>query len=423
MSSSRISYGWIVVATGFTMTLVGYAIRNTFTVFYPVIVEDFGWTRGITAIMYSLTMLCYGLVAPIAGGLVDRFNPKVVFAAGGLLIGGGIALCSGASEVWHFYLAYGVMVAVGLSLVGFTPLSSIITHWFPHKKAFIFGLLGAGFGVSLITAPVFQFLIAQYGWRTAYVITGIVAACIIVPVALIFMRRSPTQIELIKRAREGRTAEARPDQGGPSVGVLTRAATEWTVRTALRTRTYRLLLLMAFCNMGFAQGITIAHQVYFLRDIGYAPMTAASVFAVFGASFVAGNLSTGLSDRFGRAQVFTPGCTLAAGAFFFLYAAEGTQNAALPVLYAICAGYGLGVTPPTCFAGVADCFHGRNYGSIQGLIILSSSIGAAIGPWLGGYLHDVTGSYHSPFIVVQVLLVVAGLLMLWARPRTGMVPR
>ena len=408
---SRISYGWVVVATGFTIILVGYAVRNTFTVFYPVIVDDFGWTRGITAIMYSLTMLSYGLVAPFAGSLVDRFSPKLVFSAGGLVIGGGIALCSTATSVWHFYLFYGVMVAAGLSLIGFTPLSSLITHWFSGKKAMVFGLLGAGFGVSLVSAPLFQWLISEYGWRMAYVITGVSAAVLVAPLALIFLKHSPEQSQMVADHKAKQALSA----GAESISESLQIA-EWSVRSALKTRSYWLLLLMSFCNMGFAQGVTVAHQVYFLRDVGYAPMTAASIFSAFGIAFVAGNLSSGLSDRLGRTRVFTPGCLLAAAAFTLLYFADATTPVAVALIFAIATGYGLGITPPTCFAGIADCFHGRNYGSIQGTAILAVAFGAAIGPWLGGFLHDLTGSYMITFALVQVGLVVAAVLMPAVRP-------
>jgi len=410
----RISYGWVIVAAGFTIILVGYAVRNTFTVFYPVIVDDFGWTRGITAIMYSLTMLSYGLVAPLAGSLVDRFSPKLVFSVGGLAIGAGIALCSTATSVWHFYLFYGVMCAAGLSLIGFTPLSSLITHWFAGRKAMVFGLLGAGFGVSLVSAPLFQWLISEYGWRMAYVITGVAAAAIVVPFAVIFLKHSPEQSRMVA---DHRARQVVPDAANETGGTL--KTVEWSVRTALKTRTYWLLLIMSFCNMGFAQGVTIAHQVYFLRDIGYAPMTAASVFSAFGVAFVAGNLSSGLSDRLGRAQVFTPACLLAAAAFTLLYFTNENTTVAVALVFAAATGYGLGITPPTCFAGIADCFHGRNYGSIQGTAILAVAFGAAIGPWLGGFLHDITGSYNVTFALVQVALVTAAVLMLFVKPQPG----
>ncbi len=412
MKLPRLNYGVVVLATGFTMILVGYAIRNTFTVFYPVIVEDFGWSRGSTAIMYSLTMLCYGLAAPLAGGLTDRVNPKIVFSIGGLVVGGGIALCSLAQSMWHFYLFYGVMVAVGLSLIGFTPLSSLITHWFEKRKAQVFGLLGAGFGVSLVTAPVFQHLISEYGWRTAYVIVGAVATLIIIPVCLIFIKRSPSQVALMAEAVT--PVERKESPGQP---VATPRTPDWTVRRALRTRTYRLLLLVSFCNAGFAQGTVIAHQVYFFRDIGFDPMTAASIFRVFGVSFVVGTIASGLSDRLGRVPVFLPGSVIAAVSVLFLFAAQDSQTLVLPMLFAIFAGVGLGITPPTCFAGVADCFHGRNYGSIQGTAILATAMGAALGPWLAGFLHDVTGSYRIPFLLVQVAIILAAVLMWMAGPK------
>jgi len=410
MRRPPIYYGWIVLAAGFIIMLLGYAVRNTFTVFYPVIVDDFGWARGNTAIMYSLTMLCYGLVAPIAGSLVDRFSPRVVLSIGGLIVGGSIALCGLATEMWHFYVLYGVMVAIGLSLIGFTPLSTILTHWFAHRKGLVFGLLASGFGVSLVSAPVFQHLISTYGWRLAYAIIGGTATAIIIPLCIAFLRRSPDQYG------------PRVEDSGHSENAVA-GSKDWTLRAALKTRTFKLFLLIAFCNMGFSQQIMVAHQVYFLRDIGLEPMVAASVFSVFGIGFVVGTASSGISDRLGRHRVFVPGSFIASASVFILFMAEANQSVALATAFAIVAGFTLGITPPTCFAAVADCFHGRHYGTIQGTMILSNALGGALGPWLGGFLHDVTGSYHSVLIVVQILIAGAGVVMWFIKPRAGKTPR
>ena len=410
MTRPHVYYGWIVVAAGFIIMLLGYAVRNTFTVFYPVIVDDFGWARGNTAVMYSLTMLCYGLVAPVAGSLVDRFSPRVVLSIGGLIVGGSIALCGLATEMWHFYVLYGVMVAVGLSLIGFTPLSTILTHWFAHRKGLVFGLLASGFGVSLVSAPVFQYLISTYGWRLAYAIIGGTATAIIIPLAIAFLRRSPDQYG--HQPGEASTA-----------GNVNPASKDWTLRAALRTRTFKLFLLIAFCNMGFSQQIMVAHQVYFLRDIGFEPMVAASIFSIFGIGFVVGTASSGISDRLGRHQVFVPGSFIAAASVLLLFAAETNQSVALATTFAIVGGITLGITPPTCFAAVADCFHGRHYGTIQGTMILSNALGGALGPWLGGFLHDVTGSYFIVLVVVQVLIAGAGILMWTIKPHVGKTPR
>ncbi len=416
MKRPGISYGWLVVAAGFMLTLTGYAVRNTFTVFYPVIVEDFFWSRGVTAIMYSITMVSYGIVAPVAGGLVDRFNPKLVFSAGGLVIAGGIALCSLATATWHFYLFYGVMVATGLSLVGFTPLTSIITHWFLERRAFVFGLLGAGYGVSLISAPLFQYLIIEYGWRTAYLITGTAAALIIVPLAVFVIKRKPGT---------GHHAHSPADERDATANSVVDAvkSADWTIRSALSTRTYKLQLTMSFLNIGFAQGVSVAHLVYFFRDAGFTPMTAASIFSLYGVGFMTGNLTSGLSDRFGRARIFVPTSLVAAVGIGMMYFVNDAVSPIVPSVGTLLLGYGLGICAPTCYASIADCFHGRNYGSIQGTAILAMSIGAAVGPWLGGSLHDFTGTYTTTFLLSQIALVLAALLMAIANPRAGVPPR
>ncbi len=406
-------YGWVVLATGFIVIMLGYAMRNTFSVFYPVIVQDFGWTRGITAIMYSITLLCYGLVAPVAGGLIDRFNPKYILAAGGLIVGSGVALCSLATETWHFYLLYGVMVAVGLSLIGITPLSTIVTNWFPKRKGFVFGLLASGFGVSLVSAPAFQYLITRFGWQTAYVIIGISATAIIVPLVLLFVRRSPTHGHDASEVTAARASTIDAQIAASTVD------TDWTVRRALGTNSYRMFLIISFCNLGVAQQILIAHQVYFLQDMGYSPMSAASVFSVFGVAFTVGTLSGFLSDRIGRTYVVVGGCLLTVAGVVLLLLSRYNPNDVIPVVFAISAGYGLGITPPTCFAAVADRFHGRHYGSIQGTIILASALGGALGPWLGGVLHDLSGNYQSALAIVVGVLVTAAVMMLVIRASAG----
>ena len=415
MRSHRVYYGWVVLAVGFTVMLLGYAARNSFTVFYPVIVQDFGWTRGITAVMFSLTLLCYGLIAPVAGGLIDRFNPKFILGAGGLVVGSGLALCSFATETWHFYLLYGVMVAVGLSLIGMTPLSTIITNWFPQRRGFVFGLLGAGFGASLVSAPVFQYLISRFGWQMAYVIIGSATVAIIVPLVLLFVKRNPAHGSL-----------AAPIVDLPATSVIGGAQPhapqvdkQWTVRDALRTNTFRIFLIISFCNMGVAQQMIIAHEVYFLQDMGHTPMVAATVFSVFGVSLAAGNVLSFLSDRVGRTHIFIGGCLLSAAAVVLLLLSRDNAGVVIPIVFAICAGFGLGITPPTCFAAVADRFHGRHYGSIQGTVILACSVGGAIGPWVGGVLHDVSGSYQSALAIVVCFLLTGALLMWLIRPGRG----
>jgi MFS family permease len=178
-----------------------------------------------------------------------------------------------------------------------------------------------------------------------------------------------------------------------------------------------MLFFIAFCLMGLAEQIVIAHQVYFFRDVGYAPMRAASIYSVFGIAFVLGNLFSFLSDRFGRERVFTPCCLLGIGAVSLLFLIRDTSQPWMPFLFATGFGLGVGAAVPVFFTAVADLFQGRNFGSIQGTVVLGFSLGGAIAPWLAGFLHDVSDSYFVTYLILLGSLVASMVLMWLAAPR------
>lgn len=409
-------YGWVVLAVAFVVMAFGFALRNSFSVFYPAIVDHFDWSRGNTAIIFSLNIFLYGLMAPVVGHLVDRFEPRLVLSAGICVVGGTVALCSVASTQWQFYLLFGAVLAAGLSMTGITPLGAIVTGWFTEKRGLVFGVLAAGFGASLIAASIAQFLISSLGWQRAYLVIGLCAIVVIVPLVLLFVRRGP--------ARRAASPEGgSPGQEGPSAPPPDSprdarwTATTWTLRGAVRTPQLWLLFFAGFCQVGLAEKVTIAHQVYFFRDVGYEPMTAATIYSVFGVAFVAGTLLSSISDRLGREAVYVPACVLGAGAAGLLFLIQDTSNSWMPFVFAVCFGLALGVTPPVLFAAVADLFHGRGYGAIQGFIVFGISMGGAFSPWLGGFLHDRTGTYHGAFVLLVASLLVCGILMFLAAPR------
>jgi MFS family permease len=398
--------------------VMGYAVRNTFSVFYPAIVNEFGWGRGDTALMFSLSVIVYGAMAPVAGSLVQRFNPRVVLSIGAFVMGGGLALCSLASAQWHFYLVYGVIVATGLSMVGWTPLITVVSRWFIKERGMVFGIISAGFGVSLVSASVAQYLISSFGWRLAYVIIGLAAIAIIVPLST-----------LLTRSREGKaqpasdTANHSPaEQPGaeirvPSESAASWSSTDWTYARAIRTYRFWLLFAISFLIMGIGQQTIIAHQVYFFRDVGYAPMIAATIYGVCGIAQVGGNFGCFLSDRLGREQMFIPGCLLCAGAVSTLLLIQDASHPWMPFIFAVCYGLGMGVASTLVSVTAADLFHGKAFGSIQGTIMFGFSMGGAISPWLAGFLHDRSGSYSIIFSIVVGSLLVCAFLMWLIAPR------
>ncbi|MDO8491021.1 MAG: MFS transporter, partial [Dehalococcoidia bacterium] len=112
-------YGWTLLAMSAVCMFIIYGLRYSFSVFYVAILNEFGWSRADTALIFSVNVIVYGLTAPIAGGLVDRFGPRVVLPLGALALGLGAIASSQANAIWQFMALYGVVMALGISAAGF----------------------------------------------------------------------------------------------------------------------------------------------------------------------------------------------------------------------------------------------------------------------------------------------------------------
>lgn len=415
---SRRHYRWVILGVVFVTFFLGTAIRNTASVFYPAIVEDFGWGRGSTAIIFSLSIIVYGSLAPLVGRLVDRFGPRVIPPIGAVIVAGGLFLSSLSTEPWQLYLWYGVLVAIGMSLMGWAPLSAVVSNWFSDRRGLVFAVMGAAFGGSMVSAYLAQYLISSYGWQTAYVIMGLAGAIIIAPLCALFLRHSPALTDHplvyppVTASPPLPFVEALPTEkpeGWGSGGV-------WTLARARRTRHYWLLILISFCLLGITEQAVITHLVYFFRDRGYSPIAAATIFSVFGVVYVASKFISSFSDRWGREIVFIPSCLLSAAVMALLFIMPDASRPGTAFLFAVLFGLMLGPAGPVFFATVSDLFHGRYLGYIQGFMILSFSLGGAIAPWLAGLLHDRTGSYFWTIVMIIAALVASAGMMWWLAP-------
>ncbi|GAI07095.1 unnamed protein product, partial [marine sediment metagenome] len=156
------------------------------------------------------------------------------------IMGGGIVLCSLATSQWQFYLLYGVVAAIGFSLVGWTPVTAIISNWFVKKRGLAFGILGAGFGGSLVAASIAQFLISSFGWQTAYVIIGVLPIAVVVPLCSFLIYRSPGDKGLLPDGETQKSPESQGLDGPETVAGLEGkwAGTSWTLPQALKAHQF-----------------------------------------------------------------------------------------------------------------------------------------------------------------------------------------
>ncbi len=362
--------------------------------------------------MLSLHLFSYGVFAPIVGALTDRWNPKRVMLAGVIIVGATAALCSLGSALWHFYLLFGVLTPIGLACCGSPVMNPTIANWFSDHRGLALGLAQMGGGRSFVYVIAVEYTIELFNWRFAYVLMGAAVVCILIPLIAAFYHFHPSQ-KGVSAFRSRSNRERSPNR--PRHGQSERP--EWNLRQALASYRLWLLVISNMCFWGSGCYLVIAHQIKFALDMGYTGILATSVFAMFGIFMVVGQVSSAVSDIVGRELTVLVSTILVVLAILLLSSVSDDESAWKLYVYAITFGFGAGLYSPTIFVGAADIFHGRHFGTLNGIILAGLGFGGAFGPSLGGYLHDIFGSYRYAFFFAIASFTVAGISFIVAAPR------
>jgi MFS family permease len=387
-----VPYRWVVLGASTGINALAWGVRSTFALFYVALLHEFAWDRGSTALGYSLSWLCFVIFAPVAGWLSDRWGPRTIVAAGGLVLGLALALTAQATSLALYYVWFGALAAAGTACM-LIPSTTVVTRWFVQSRGTAMGILSTGGPASAVVFyPVNAWLIATLGWRTALVAFGAIIAGVTVALALLY--------------RERATPAQRPTGEG-----------EWSLGLALRNhRLWAAFTMTALGVIGFQ--IMATHQVAHAVDRGFRHETVVWLFSFGAACMMAGNLLGGwLSDHFGRGWVFVLGTLVAVagiGCFAFV---RGPQDVLLLLVY-IASAFGFGMRIAQLSAIPADVFAGRRLGAILGVVQAGGGLGGAIGPFLGGWLFDVTGSYRLAF-AAACAAIAGSALAAWFAARAG----
>ena len=384
---------WTVVAVSTAVNALAWGVRATFALFYVAMLAELAWGRGAAALGYSLSWLCFALFAPVAGWLYDRVGTRLVVSSGGVMLGAALALTGGATSLAQYYVGFGILGAAGLAGM-IIPSTTIVTRWFRGSRGTAMGVLSAGNSIgAVIFYPVNAWLIATLGWRSALLAFGGMLAVATVALALLY-RDPPADPGDVARV-----VAATPVQAARGDGEA------WTLRRALRSgRLWAAFIMTALGVIGYQ--IMATHQVAHAVDRGVPQATVVWLFALGAGCMMAGNLLGGwLSDHFGRGWVFVLGTVMAIAGIACLAVMRGPQDLPLLLLYTV-SGFGFGMRIAQLSAIPADAFGGPHLGAILGVVQAGGGLGGAIGPFLGGWLFDVTGSYQLAFTAAG--LAVAG---------------
>jgi MFS family permease len=395
----------LMIAFGFVF--VSRGVADTWMVFLLPVEQEFGATRQQTAGVYSTYMLSTGLSAPLAGLILRRFGARFSYTIGVVLITIAMLMASRATALSELYIYVGVLSSVGISAIGIVPASALIGRWYRHRMSLAMGAAYAGLGTgSLVLVPLAQWSIEWQGWRATYAAMGWALVVLAVLTLLLPWRRlDGAAIKPVAASND--TAEA---DGAISL------------RQAM-SRPEFAGLAMSFGFTGFSMYMVIVQVVPFLVESGYAPLKAATAFGFAGMLSVAGVISAGwLSDRYGLRPIalFSFACTFVG--VFCLLGLSYAPSEWLLVIFVGIFGIAQGARGPIVATMSNRLFPGSAAAAIYGVIYATSNIGAGIGAWVSGYLHDASDSYRPALLLAAVGVVLAASPFLLQRAFRSPVP-
>jgi MFS family permease len=409
-------YGWILVAVAFVTVGLGVNARTAFSLFFPPIVDEFGWERGLTAGAFAFGFLVSAALSPFIGRLMDRYGIRLIIETGVGLMGSGLLLASLVRQPWHLYVTLGVLVGSGANCLGYTGQSLFLPNWFVRRRGLAMSLAFSGVGVgSIIVLPWLQAMIEAVGWRAACRALGILILVVLVPLNLLLKQR-PEDLGLEPDGdRSGRTSAA----VGPAANVVDAVwvAVDWTLGRALRTARFWWIALGYFCGL-FAWYAVQVHQTKYLVEIGISPVQAAWALGFVSLVAVPGQIVLGhVSDRIGREWVWTIGSLGFALCYLSLLGLGYGPSPTLLYVMIITQGMlGYGLTS-VIGAIPAEIFAGPHYGSIFGTLMLAAIVGGGAGAWVTGALYDATGSYALAFYIAMGCSALSAGAIWFAGPR------
>jgi len=413
----KIFYGWWIVLATNIICMFGYGTwLYSFGVFFKPMAAEFGWTRAMTAGAYSLRSIEGGIASPIVGWAVDKYGSRIVIIIGAVIAGFSFILMPTVDSLLRFYLVYGILLSAGMSAMLYLPAWTVIAKWFRRKLSFALAILavGAGFG-GLICAPASAFLIARFGWRSAFVILGLAIWIIAIPLALI-VRNSPKDMGLMPDGEILNDQNSIKTQGTgifEEKFIAPKTDSDFTLKQALRSSTFWMMSI-AFFFFGMAHSTITVHTVPALTDAGIPAEKAAFSLGLLTLLSVIGRLSFGfLGDYFNKRYLFIVLYSFMGIGMLILMNAKTMDQV---YIFLFLFGVGFGGTVPLMPAIRAEYFGLTALGKIQGFMNPIMMAAGAVGPIFAGFVFDTSGSYKISFLVTGLLTFLAAVSIFFARP-------
>jgi MFS family permease len=396
-----IHYGWAIVGVTFLVSLVTAGAMGLPGALILPLSREFGWNTEQISGALALRILLFGLMAPFAAALIERYGLKRVILSALVLISCGLLLALAMSQIWHLILLWGIVVGIGTGMTALVMAAIVSTRWFTERRGLVLGMLTASSATGqLAFLPLAAWLESHYGWRWALApsLIGMAVAAVAV---LLFMVDRPADVGLVPYGETGKVAPPAPLT--PAFSTAFRILREVSGSGAF----WVLAGTFFICGLS-TNGLIQTHFISLCADFGVASVTAASMLAMMGIFDFFGTIASGwLSDRYDNRALL-----------FMYYGLRGLSLLYLPgssfsvyglSLFAVFYGLDWIATVPPTVRLAAQCFGRERAGVAFGWIFAAHMIGAAVAAYGAGFSRTTLQTYVPAFYVAGAACLVAAM--------------
>ncbi len=399
----RIHPAWWVAAVTFLALVGAAAFRAVPGVLIDPLREEFGWSVSTISAAVAINMALYGLTAPFAAALMERFGIRRVVMCALLLVAVGSGLTVFMTASWQLVLLWGVLVGLGSGSMALSLVATVTNRWFVARRGLVSGILTAGGAAGqLVFLPLVAWIDSEHGWRAASLGTT-AAALAVIPLVAWLLRDRPRDLGVVPY---GGTAADDVDPVRVGAG---RSALQG-LALAARVRPFWLLAGGFFiCGMS-TNGLVQPHFIPAAHDHGMPVTTAASLLAVVGIFDIVGTVFSGwLTDRVDPRLLLLGYYGLRGFSLFLLPPLFGTALQPSMVVFIVFYGLDWVATVPPTLALCREHF-GARAPVVFGWVFASHQLGSAVAAFGGGVIRDVTGSYDLAWFLAGSLCMAAAVM-------------
>lgn len=413
LARRNIHYGWVMVAVTFLAALISAGTVGAPGVFIVPLQKEFGWSTAEISSALSIRFILFGLMAPFAAALMNRYGLRNVTLAAQLIVVSGLVTSLAMTQVWQLILLWGVVIGIGTGMTALVLGATIATRWFVARRGLVIGMLTASVATGqLAFLPLLATITERYGWRVALgfvcVMLGVAAFAV-----LMLMRDRPSDVGL----RPFGDAGTAPLPAPPPANAPIMAAALGTLRESSKSSVFWILFATFFVCGASTNGLVQVHLIPMCLDFGIPQVQAASLLAAMGIFDFFGTIISGwLSDRYDNRYLL-----------FWYYGLRGLSLLYLPYsdftfyglsLFAMFYGLDWIATVPPTVRLTAQRFGAERANLVFGWIFAGHQLGAGAAAFGAGVSRTVYSSYLPAFFIAGALCVCAALITLAiARPQ------